>query len=123
MSSLFLGSWLLIGCATAPVSEDMTNDEPRTVQVNNAMQLTDLFVRLPGVFVDERGGVPEVYIRGRRPLFVVDGVQIGNNYRSVENAVNVNDVASVEVLRNLSETAIYGQQGSNGVILIKTIRY
>ncbi len=36
------------------------------------------------------------------------------------NAINVNDVASVQVLKDASATALYGSRGANGVVLITT---
>ena len=50
------------------------------------------------------------------PLYVVDGVQ-------VENALAVispQDIASVDVLKDASATAIYGARGANGVVIITT---
>ena len=41
-------------------------------------------------------------------------------YNDVLSNYNVNDIESVEVMRN--GTAIYGSKGANGVILIKTKR-
>src|SRR5205085_9044435 len=51
------------------------------------------------------------------PLYVVDGV-IGVD----GNSINPNDIASLEVLKDASSTAIYGARGANGVILISTKR-
>ena len=36
------------------------------------------------------------------------------------NSINVNDIASMEVLKDASATAIYGSRGANGVVLITT---
>lgn len=36
------------------------------------------------------------------------------------NEINANDIASIEVLKDASATAIYGSRGSNGVIMITT---
>lgn len=83
--------------------------------------------RLAGVQVTSSEGAPgaEVVIRVRgggsitqdnSPLYIVDGVQ-------VENALNViapQDIASIDVLKDASTTAIYGARGANGVILITT---
>ena len=65
-----------------------------------------------------------------QPLFVVDGViwdmQEGNEtvhmglYNNVHNAIDVNDIRDVKVLKN--GTAIYGARGANGVVLINTKR-
>lgn len=52
------------------------------------------------------------------PLFVVNGVPLGNpaNFAAIDR----NDVESIEVLRDAASTAMYGIQGSAGVILVKT---
>jgi TonB-dependent SusC/RagA subfamily outer membrane receptor len=49
------------------------------------------------------------------PLYVVDGVQV----RSLD-FLNPNDVESVSILKNPSETAIYGSRGANGIVLVTT---
>lgn len=61
-------------------------------------------------------------IRGNRsltasnsPLILVDGMTYGSNVD-----INPNDVASIEVLKDASSTAIYGSRGANGVIIITT---
>ncbi len=51
------------------------------------------------------------------PLYVVDGV-IGVD----PNSINPNDIASLEVLKDASSTAIFGSRGANGVIIISTRR-
>lgn len=67
------------------------------------------------------GQGPSIIIRGVNtitggtgPLFVIDG-NIGGG-----GDVNVDDIASIEVLKDAAATAIYGSRGSNGVILITT---
>lgn len=80
-----------------------------------------------GVMVSKNSGDPEgtatIRIRGvatvngsADPLYVVDGVQVGNN----ANFVNPADVESIEVLKDASATAIYGARGANGVVMITT---
>jgi TonB-linked SusC/RagA family outer membrane protein len=64
----------------------------------------------------------EILIRGKTtwndasPLILVDGVE-----RSMDD-INVNEVASVSVLKDASATAVFGVKGGNGVILITTKR-
>lgn len=67
------------------------------------------------------GVAPEIRVRGgssirgnNDPLFIIDGVQ-----RSPED-FNPEDVASIEILKDASATAIYGARASNGVILVTT---
>ena len=73
---------------------------------------------------------------GNEPLYVIDGVQLSNNSaRPGSNIdgdlgglpggnpltfINPADIASIDILKDASATAIYGSQGSNGVILITT---
>ena len=60
-----------------------------------------------------RGGTN--YDGSGTPLYVVDGVIIPNLY-----GINMDDVASIDVLKDAASTAIYGARASNGVVLITT---
>ena len=82
--------------------------------------------RAAGVAVTQSSGAPgagfKIRIRGansisgnNNPLYVVDGLVVGDI-----NSLNVNDIASMEVLKDASATAIYGSRGANGVVLIST---
>lgn len=71
----------------------------------------------------EPGGPVQVRIRGQGtfnnsgPLYVVDGVPMpGDNI----NAINPNDIESINILKDASASAIYGSRAANGVILITT---
>lgn len=73
---------------------------------------------------------------GNEPLYVIDGVQLSNN--SARPGANIDgdlgglpggnplsfinpaDIASIDILKDASATAIYGSQGANGVVLITT---
>lgn len=55
-------------------------------------------------------------INNSDPLLVIDGVPTDLPL----NALNHNDVESVDVLKDASATAIYGSRGANGVVLITT---
>ena len=80
-----------------------------------------------GVMVTSQDGAPgsksAIRIRGvgtihgdAQPLYVVDGVQVGNN----ADFVNPSDIENIEILKDASATAIYGSKGANGVIMITT---
>ncbi len=80
-----------------------------------------------GVAVNSSSGEPgsdvQVRIRGLGsinssvdPLYVVDGLPYTGNL----NSINAYDIASIEILKDASSTAIYGSRGANGVILITT---
>lgn len=53
-------------------------------------------------------------INGLEPLIIVDGVE------SSLDGINPGDIASIEVLKDASSTAIYGVKGGSGVIIITT---
>ncbi len=80
-----------------------------------------------GVQVSMQDGSPDakaaIRIRGigtingdASPLYVVDGVQVGNS----ADFVNPSDIERVEILKDASATAIYGSAGANGVVMITT---
>lgn len=56
---------------------------------------------------------------GSSPIYVVDGLVMGNDF-GFYNSININDVESIEVLKDASATALYGSRGANGVIVITT---
>jgi TonB-linked SusC/RagA family outer membrane protein len=67
------------------------------------------------------GGTPPIQIRGqvslngnKSVLIILDGVQ----YTGSLSSINPDDVASIDVLKDASATAVYGAQAANGVILI-----
>ena len=67
----------------------------------------------------------QIRIRGNRsisgnndPLIVVDGMAYGGSV----NDINPDNIASVDILKDASATAIFGSRGANGVIIITTKR-
>ncbi len=68
------------------------------------------------------GGYTQINIRGitsfgnNDPLVIIDGVQASFH------DINATDIESVQVLKDAGSAAIYGVQGSNGVIIITTKR-
>lgn len=52
---------------------------------------------------------------GASPLFIVDGIEVSD----IE-AINPNDISSIEVLKDAASAAIYGSRSANGVVLITT---
>ena len=81
--------------------------------------------RAAGVTVTSNSGTPgsalQIRVRGigtindASPLFVVDGFPVADI-----SFINPTDIASMEVLKDASSSAIYGSRGANGVILITT---
>jgi len=84
----------------------------------------------PGVRVSVPSGAPGsgalIRIRGgnslsggNEPLYVVDGVLLD---ASLGNEIGVEDIKSIDILKDASSTAIYGSRGANGVVVITTKR-
>jgi TonB-dependent SusC/RagA subfamily outer membrane receptor len=103
--------------------------------------------KFSGVYAKETsstfGTAPLISIRGNstfignnRPLWVIDGVKqqnlidvnvselnLGNIidvFSSTVSGINPEDIESIEVLKDIAATAIYGSDGANGVILVTT---
>jgi len=81
----------------------------------------------PGVKVStstgQPGSSPSIQIRGigsygitTSPLYVIDGVI----YNGSLSAINTNDIASFNILKDAASTSLYGSAAANGVILITT---
>lgn len=81
--------------------------------------------RVSGLDITQTSGQPgaglNIQLRGNRsisadgtPLFIIDGMP--GDYATL----NPNDIESIEVLKDASSTAVYGSEGSNGVIIITT---
>ena len=105
--------------AISSLSEAQIRERP----VQNVVQAMQGKVAGVDITTNQRPGeVGQIRIRGNRsinasnePLYVIDGVPLS---ASEVSAINPNDIASVEVLKDASATAIYGSRGANGVILI-----
>ena len=99
----------------------------RSVPVDNLQGA--LQGKAAGLEIQTTGTTPgsdfQIRIRGTRsisgsnaPLFILDGIP----YDGSLTDINPDDVASIDVLKDASATAIYGSRGANGVVLVTTKR-
>lgn len=83
--------------------------------------------RTSGVEVTNSSGAPgsaaKIRVRGTTsinkssdPLYVIDGIISTSGL----NGINPDDIASMQILKDASSTAVYGSRGANGVVLITT---
>ncbi|MGX8695036.1 MAG: SusC/RagA family TonB-linked outer membrane protein [Prevotella sp.] len=82
--------------------------------------------KVPGMTITSTGspvGAGTVRIRGggsfnssQDPLFIIDGVPTTTNL----NTLNMNDIESMQVLKDAASASIYGSRAANGVIIITT---
>ncbi|RAV29334.1 SusC/RagA family TonB-linked outer membrane protein [Sinomicrobium soli] len=106
--------------------------------------LQSLQGRMAGVEVTQLSGVPGAWTRirirgqnsmrgdGNYPLYIIDGVPVASTELGTLsslptplgldplNTLNLNNIESIEVLKDADATAIYGSRGANGVVLITT---
>ncbi len=105
--------------SVANVSTDDLNTQSNTT-IGQALQ-----GKIAGVDIVSQGGAPggstRVMVRGigtlnnSSPLYIVDGM-----YMSGIDHINPNDIASIDVLKDASSSAIYGSRAANGVIIVTT---
>ncbi|WP_449436520.1 SusC/RagA family TonB-linked outer membrane protein [Pedobacter steynii] len=119
----------LTGSISSVSGADIVRTQPTTI--DQALQ-----GKVPGVVVQQISGQPgggvSVQIRGlsgfsnNPPLYVIDGVQIlpstGDKGTNPLSSINPSEVASIDILKDASATAIYGAQATNGVVIITTKR-
>jgi len=108
--------------ASVTISAETIQNRP------NASFVSTLSGQVAGLNIFAASGQPgantNVNLRGitsvngnTEPLFIIDGAPVDqDNFRSL----NPNEIASISVLKDAGATAIYGNRGANGVIIIKT---
>ncbi|MFZ4262388.1 carboxypeptidase-like regulatory domain-containing protein, partial [Sphingobacterium sp. HJSM2_6] len=113
-------------------------------RVKDANPMNNLTGKVSGVQINRSnsgiGGSVNIVLRGfksgrsNQPLYVIDGLPITNTSGSgsegafggdtdrgdVLSTLNADDIASINVLKGASASALYGSQGANGAIMITT---
>lgn len=92
--------------------------------VNFEKVKTDQFLdglngKVAGLRVNSRSGLlqdPKITLRGREPLYVVNGSPVRNSFRGI----SPDDIESVTVLKGPQASVLYGSQGTDGAIVITT---
>lgn len=121
-------------------------DISKRVERSPNQNISDLIVgKAPGVIVLPAtmvGAAPTIRIRGIRslplagavssePIYVIDGVRLNSNSitllnggvsGSMLNALNPEDIASIEIVKGSSAATLYGTDAANGVVVITTKR-
>jgi len=114
--------------ATALPHSVLTEEDIQRVPDQPVEQL--LASRFTGVVTSRTssGGL-SVRIRGigsffssNEPLYVIDDVPLNLGDGATLRAINVRDIASIEVIKDPAGLALYGVRGANGVIVIRTKR-
>ena len=115
---------LLLSCEVnkSPSSSQNVSQTQKTT-----LGLLDRLRSIPGLKIsgfDERNA--EVYLRGqtsvnfyKEVVFYINGTRVGN-YNSAYQAILPENIDSIKLLKSASELSIYGSDGRDGVVLIKT---
>ena len=111
----------VLGAVSSVKSEDIARLPVSGVDEAITGRISGVQINTPGA----PGRASQIKIRGigtitagQSPLIVVDGYPMTEG--SDINAINPQDIESVEVLKDAASSAIYGSRGANGVILITT---
>lgn len=110
--------------------QELKSDEVAAGQSANFVN--NLQGKVAGLQVSMAGGSPnsasQIVIRAissvnnaqsNEPLFVIDGMPVRGGAQSIGD-INATDIESMSVLKGAAASALYGQEGANGVILITT---
>ncbi len=111
------------GGAQSITEEKKINNTVEISDRDKALSLANYLRRIPGLQVSGDGSSARVIVRGmaqsnERPLFILDGRRIGNDFATVHSAIDPVDIKRIQVLKDASSTSFYGLQGSGGVIKI-----
>ncbi|WP_281261107.1 SusC/RagA family TonB-linked outer membrane protein [Cecembia rubra] len=113
----------LTGSIGSVTASQLTEMNGSAIRVDAALQgkVAGVDVRLRD---GEPGSAPQVTIRGlgsigagSNPLYVVDGFPVEDI-----GTLNMNDIESIDILKDAASTSIYGSRGANGVVMITTKR-
>ena len=103
-----------LGYATQKVSGDLLQKVAGTeVATSMTGKVAGLLVKNPTDFA----AIPDITLRGERPLLVIDGIAYAN--KSFTD-ISAEDIESLSVLKGATAAAIYGLRGANGAIIITT---
>ncbi len=110
------------GSITGSVAQIKAQDITKTPSQSAIQAIQGKAAGINIVTNDEPGANPSIRIRGlgtvlggRDPLYIIDGLEA-----SSLNGLSPNDIETIDILKDASSLAIYGQKGSNGVVVIST---
>lgn len=130
--AMFMWQACQINKQAAPTnSRSGNNNTNATATINSndpTLTLFDLLRRVAGVQVSGTKDDPVITVRNsytisssdNGPLYVIDGRSIGKDYHTAASLVEVNDIKSISVLKDVASTSSYGLLGAGGVIVINT---
>ena len=130
VSFIMLGLFMVsFGCSTSKKTTDPSEKIAKLNEVDGldpTIPLSEHLRKLPGVTVSGSGQNIIITLKGFKsysgiaePLYVVDGKIFNGGYQAIATSVEVADIKSIRIIKDLVERQEYGMKGSNGVIEIK----
>ena len=127
------GFLFLVACSSQKETSNANHVQKNNFQANSVettqaeIPLSVYLSRIAGVNVRGTGADAIVLIRSgsnsltssSEPLFLINGNQFSGSFSTLSQMIPVNEIRSVVVYKNASETSMYGVRGANGVIDIK----
>ena len=111
-----------VGAITGSVSQIKATDIIKTPSQSAIQAIQGKAAGINIVTNDEPGANPSIRIRGlgtllggRDPLYIIDGIEA-----SSLNGLSPNEISTLDILKDASSLAIYGQKGANGVVVVTT---
>lgn len=107
----------------------ITAVNPSDLKVPSSNLTTALAGKVAGIISYQRSGEPgqdnaDFFVRGvttfgykKDPLILIDGIELSSTDLA---RLQVDDIASFNIMKDATATALYGARGANGVILVKT---
>ena len=124
--SLFFMSCIIINCTINKKNTKSFNSNEIKVTNSGNISLLNRIRTHPGIYIEGSEETARVYTKGinsinnqKEMLFVLNGIKVGN-YTQIAKILNPIDIKNITILRNASDIALYGFNGSGGVILVKT---
>lgn len=118
-------AFFLFGCSTSKNGTALPYNKTDSEPLVTARTLSNHITSLPRLQVRGSGSNVQVYnaavstIQGdTRPLFVLDGIQVGRDFSRVLSMLDEHQRLSVDFLTISRATIRYGESGRNGVLLI-----
>lgn len=103
-----------LGYSVQEVEGNLTRGRDANVMNSLAGKVSGLIVAASSEFFTS----PKLYLRGKSPLVVVDGVPLGTDTYNI----SPDDIESINVLKGANAAALYGSVGGNGAVQITTKR-
>ena len=123
---LFICSILFFSCATSNNSSASESKSPKIVDATSEKSMLEIMRKVSGVYVRGYGNAATIMVMVGNfyneeigePLFLLNGVSYSNNFQSIQNSINPENVKSVVVYKTPAELGRYGFSGEHGVINI-----